>query len=235
MRIGTHHRTSPLPIKSIKGYQSLTSLYPLPHRLSLSIVALQPSQNPTDLALIVLDILALPLIHLTIPVPESRVKPLQEELHSPSQISPDLTLHFETPVPRNQFVETGIEVLELLLNALLIRRRQSFNNRSAVHTASGRRPRRFGRVLHVQEVVGAVFPAVGVRGLGFLLPSVEFRLCGPAYKGSEVGGANCALDDADVVGKEDALRCFELEQRAGARVEVGEQGFDCIAAELGSK
>src|SRR4051794_8361044 len=75
------------------------------------LLSRQTCQHRCQCALVILDHLPFPLVNLMIPVPESSIERFHESLDLLTQRRPDLLLHVQALVARDQLVEAGIEGL----------------------------------------------------------------------------------------------------------------------------
>ena len=148
-----------------------------------------------------------------IPVPEPHIQRLDHALDLSRQVRPHLALHVQALVPGDQFVETGIEQAELVLDFVLVLAAEGLDHGRAVDGGALARTQRSGtagRLDLVEEVVCRVAPGGQVQGRAGFPVRLEFRVVGrDAEVAGEVRrGLNCAGKDGDAVQLEDPLEGF---------------------------
>ena len=168
-----------------------------------------------------------------IPIPKPPIQRAEHRLHRLGHLLPDLRLH---PVPLmllHQILEGDIERAKLLLDRIALLGIQALHDGRGIG-AGGRARRRpahgLGGMLHVQQMLGRVLPGVRVHLLGVLAPGGELGRGGGAEFALQVGLADHAIDDVDVVGEEDALQAAGAVDGAGPAVEVRDQRLERVAA-----
>ena len=128
---------------------------------------------------------------------------------------------------RAQLLKSRVETLELLLNRVFVLAVQLFDYGSGIDGTGlvGRGPGTAVRVLDVHQGGAGFTPRVEVCACAFLAPGFGFvgRVGGGEEEG-DVGGADHAIYDGDVVGHEDSKDCL-LEDGAGFGFEAGEESF----------